>query len=136
MQRPRPAPPSLSIPELLRDTEKAISNFERHYAKRDCGELEKQIRSELLSPLLGFHVQAELNRAMEVLRSHYDERWTHKTWLRDGGYKFRSVAEARKCHGRLIAAKEGADFLAVAKELLDTCRLSLSEPGLLRTEEG
>jgi hypothetical protein len=136
MQRPRPAQPALSIPELLADCEKALANFEKHHERRDCAQLEAQIRSELLSPLLGFHVQAEIKRASEKLATLYDPRWSAKAYLRDGAYRFKTVGEARKCYGRLQAAKTPADFLVVAKELLEFCKLSLSEPGLLRTEEG
>ena len=69
MQRPRPAPPSLSIPELLADTERALVNYEKHHQKRDCSELEKQLRSELFASLLGFYVQAEIGRAAALLRT-------------------------------------------------------------------
>jgi hypothetical protein len=128
-------PAGLSIPELLADTEKALANYEKHHTKRDCTELEKQLRSELFAPLFGFHVQAEIGRACEILQTLYAKRWSARAYLRDGAWRFATVTEARKCEARLRQA-QGADFLLVAKELLEVCKLSLSEPCLLRTEEG
>ena len=130
-----PPPVQVSIPELLADTEKALANYEKHYQKRDCSQLEAQLRNELFTQLFGHHVAAELARAMEVLRAHYDKRWSHHAYLRLDAHRFASVVEARKLHARLAAAK-GPAFLPVARELLEICRISLSEPRLLRTEEG
>jgi hypothetical protein len=129
-----PPPVQVSIPELLADTEKSLGIYEKHYQKRDCSILEMQLRNELFAQLLGHHVAAELARACAVLRAHYDKRWSHRSYLRNDAHRFASVIEARKLHGRLIAAK-GPDFLPVARELLEICRISLSEPSLLRAED-
>jgi hypothetical protein len=118
-------PEPKTIPELIRDCEAALSNYEKHHAKRDCSALEGQIRSELLPQLLGHHVAREISAAMEVLRRHYDVRWHAKGHVRPDAHKFHSVAEARKCHLQLLQARSGADFLGVTKELLETCKISL-----------
>jgi hypothetical protein len=122
-----PPPPPATIPELLADTEKALANYERHNGKRDLGGLEEQIRGELLSQLVGYYVAAELARAMDVLRGHYDRRWRHSSYLRTDAYRFASVTEARKLHGRLAQAR-GADFLPVAKEIFELCKELSPEP--------
>jgi hypothetical protein len=123
-RRERIIPEPTPIPELIRDCEAALANYEKHHLKRDCNALETQLRNELLPQLLGHHLAAEIQRAMDTLRGFYDQRWSAKAYLRDGAYKFRTVGEARKCHLRLVQA-HGGEFLAVAKELFETCRVSL-----------